>query len=450
MITMIKFCFTLLSLLFLITAIAQESLSLTQAIEIGLKNNYQIQISERELEIAQKSNDWSIAGRYPSLDAFLNLNNGYSRADNTNNPASFVRQSNLVTFNIAPAVELNWTLFNGGRVRVTKQQLEELERLSQGNVQVTVENTIEDIILAYYQVLVQQEQVRVREEVLKLSRERVDYTIARQEFGQAATFDVLQSQDAYINDSTSYLIQLNTFENALRSLNLTMGVDDLSRRYQLTDQLQFTTQDYALEDLKTRMLATNRTLQNLFINREIVQLDTRLVEGTEYPTIGLRTGATYGLNSNLVGTSTLASGDERDLGGVRTNNLGTFINFGITYNIFDWGVRRRNIENSRIREITAQLNIEDYKRNISADVENTLATYNNQKQLVQITNQLVENARRSLTIAEDRFEAGLVNIFDYRTVQLSYINAVQSRLNAIYNLKTTETNLIRLVGGLIR
>lgn len=447
---MIKFCLTLTCLLTIGNAIAQESLSLTQAIEIGLKNNYQIQISERELEIAQKSNDWSIAGRYPSLDAFLNWNNGYSRADNTNNPASFIRQSNLVTSNIAPGIELNWTLFNGGRVRITKQQLEELERLSQGNVQVTVENTIEDIILAYYQVLVQQEQVRVREEVLKLSKERVDYTIARQEFGQAATFDVLQSQDAYINDSTSYLIQLNTFENALRSLNLTMGVDDLSRRYQLTDQLQFITQDYALEDLKTRMLATNRTLQNLFINREIVQLDTRLIESTKYPIIGLRTGATYGLNSNLVGTSTLASGDERDLGGVRTNNLGTFINFGITYNIFDWGVRRRNIENSRIREIAAQLDIEDYKRNISADVENTLATYNNQKQLVQITNQLVENARRSLTIAEDRFEAGLVNIFDYRTVQLSYINAVQSRLNAIYNLKTTETNLIRLVGGLVR
>jgi outer membrane protein TolC len=152
----------------------------------------------------------------------------------------------------------------------------------------------------------------------------------------------------------------------------------------------------------------------------------------------------------LIGTSTLASGPERDLGGVRTNNLNTFINFSASYNIFDWGVRRRNIENARVREIIAQIDIEDYKRTISGELENTLATYNNQKQLVQVTNQLVENARKSLTIAEDRFEAGLVNIFDYRQVQLSYINATQSRLNAIYNLKTTETDLIRLVGGLVR
>lgn len=440
-------------LIFLITistAFSQDSLSLQQAIALGLQNNYQIQISERELEIAQTSNDWSIAGRYPNIDVTLNLNNGYNRADNSNNPASFVRQSNLISSNIVPGVELNWVLYNGGRVRITKQQLEELERLSQGNVQVTVENTIEDIILAYYQALVQQEQLTVRIEVLLLSRQRVEYTIARQEFGQAASFDVLQSQDAYINDSTSYLIQLNTFENALRSLNLAMGVDDLSRRYALSDRLQFDAQNYVLDDLKTRLLANNRTLQNLFINREIAQLDTRLVETTRLPVVGFRTGAGYGLNNNLFGTSTLASGDARDLGGVRTNNLNTFANITAAYNIFDWGVRNRNIQIARVRELTAQLDIEDYRRGISADLENTLATYNNQKQLVQVTNLLVTNAQRSIAIAEDRFRAGLINLFDYRTVQLSYVNAVQSRLNAIFNLKTTETTLTRLVGGLVR
>lgn len=447
---MIRICLTLTCLFTFLIAFSQESLSLQQAIALGLKNNYQIQIAERNLEIAQSRNDWNIAGRYPTIDATLNLNNGYNNADNTQNPASFVRKSNLISSSLQPGAELNWTLYNGSRVHITKQQLEQLERLGQGNVQIAVENNIQNIILAYYQALVQQEQLRVREEVLKLSKERLDYTIARQEFGQAATFDVLQSQDAYINDSTSYLIQVNTLDNAFRSLNLSMGVDILSQRYQLTDRLEFVAQNYALDDLRTRMLASNRTLQNLFINRELAQLDTRLVESTKYPSLGLRAGGTYNINRNHFGASTLANGDERDLGGVGTRSLNTFVNFSAFYNIFDWGVRRKNIENARVQEIIAQLGIEDFKRNVSTELENTLATYNNQKQLVQVTNQLVENARRSLTIAEDRFEAGLVNIFDYRQVQLSYINATQSRLNAIFNLKTTETDLIRLVGGLVR
>jgi outer membrane protein TolC len=447
---MIKFYATLAFLWITNVARSQDSLNLQQAIAIGLQNNYQIQIAERQLDIARNRNDWSIAGRYPQVDGTLNFNNGYNNADNTQNPASFVRRSNLINSNIQPGVELNWTLYNGSRVRVTKQQLEQIERLSQGNVQIAVETTIQNIILAYYQALVQQEQLLVREEVLKLSRERLDYSIARREFGQAASFDVLQSQDAYFNDSTSYLIQLNTLDNALRNLNLAMGVDELSRRYQLTDQLQFDAQNYALNDLRTRMLANNRTLQNLFLNRELAQLDTRLVESTRLPIVGLRLGGFYNINRNHFGSSTLANGDERDLGGVGTRNLNTFMNFGLIYNLFDWGVRRRNVENARVQEIIAQLNVEDFKRNVSTELENALATYNNQKNLVQVTNQLVENARRSLAIAEDRFEAGLVNIFDYRQVQLSYINATQSQFNAIFNLKTTETNLIRLVGGLVR
>jgi outer membrane protein TolC len=447
---MTKFYITLTFLSITNIAFSQDSLSLQQAIAIGLQNNYRIQIAERQLDIARNRNDWSIAGRYPQVDGTLNFNNGYNNADNTQNPASFVRRSNLINSNIQPGVELNWTLYNGSRVRVTKQQLEQIERLSQGNVQIAVETTIQNIILAYYQALVQQEQLLVREEVLKLSRERLDYSIARREFGQAASFDVLQSQDAYFNDSTSYLIQLNTLDNALRNLNLAMGVDELSRRYQLTDQLQFDAQNYALNDLRTRMLANNRTLQNLFLNRELAQLDTRLVESTRLPIVGLRLGGFYNINRNHFGSSTLANGDERDLGGVGTRNLNTFMNFGLIYNLFDWGVRRRNVENARVQEIIAQLNVEDFKRNVSTELENALATYNNQKNLVQVTNQLVENARRSLAIAEDRFEAGLVNIFDYRQVQLSYINATQSQFNAIFNLKTTETNLIRLVGGLVR
>ena len=74
----------------------------------------------------------------------------------------------------------------------------------------------------------------------------------------------------------------------------------------------------------------------------------------------------------------------------------------------------------------------------------------NQKRVVTLTEQLVSNARENLGIAEERFKGGLINSFDYRAVQLAFINAEQSRLAAIFNLKSTETELIRLTGGLVR
>ena len=127
-----------------------------------------------------------------------------------------------------------------------------------------------------------------------------------------------------------------------------------------------------------------------------------------------------------------------------------FINFAATYPIFDAGVRRKRIENAKTEELIAQHSISDLKRSLNNQLANTLATYNTQKRLVEVTTALAANARRNLEIAEERFRGGLINSFDYRTIQVSYINASQQRLTALFNLKNTETELIRLIGGLVR
>ena len=153
--------------------------------------------------------------------------------------------------------------------------------------------------------------------------------------------------------------------------------------------------------------------------------------------------------SLATGSGTTNTGETRNLD-VEQRTFNGFLNFTATYNLFDFGARKRRIENAKVEELVAQLNVEDLKRNLNNQLANTLGIYNNQKELVILTNSLLDNAQENLSISEERFKGGLINSFDYRTVQLSYINASQSRLNAVFNLKNTETELIRLIGGLIR
>lgn len=423
------------------------SLSLSEAIEIGLKNNYQIQIRQLEKEQAANLNDWGVAGKYPSVNLSLGNNNTYS---GSSNPASFLQKISTFGTGLAPGVEANWVLFDGYRVRFTKQQLEQQEQRGEIAMKLAVETTVQSIIQAYYAALVQKEQLDVRMEVLELSRDRVAYQEIRKEYGQAGTFDVLQTQDAYLNDSTSYVIQMNTYENALRSLNLAMGVDAFGTQYALTDTLTRNLPAYELAAMQSRMLANNQSILNLQLARELAYTNTLLQEATKSPTVSLRTGANYNLNQTVFGTGTFADGGDRDLGGIGSSNYSAFINLSATYNIFDGGVRRKQIENAKTGELIAQLNIEEAKRNLNLQLENGLATFESQRELVRVTQQLVDNARRNLEIAEERFRGGLINSFDYRTIQLGYINANQSLLNAIYNMKLTETELIRLTGGLVR
>lgn len=425
---------------------AQETLSLEQAIQAGLANSFTIKIEQNDLAVAENRNDWAIAGKYPNIDVNLANNNGFF---NQNNPVSFLTQITSYSTGLVPSVGANLILFDGHRVRVTKQQLEQNVQFEAGNVAIAVENTIQTIILAYNQALLQQEQLGVLEEVLDLSRDRIRYQEVRQEFGQGGSFDLLQSKDAYLNDSTNYLLQKTNLQNALRTLNQAMSLEDVNQSYALTDALQVPAANYQIEDLQGKMLANNRNLQNAFVNRELANLNTKLQEVANYPRISLGVNGSY--NANLSsGEGTAASGETLALDAVVARTLNVGVNLTASYTLVDWGVRKRNIQNAQLQEISTQYSIEDLKRNLNLQLSNTYATYQNQKQLIELTESLVRNARQNLGIAEERLKGGQINSFDYRAVQLAFINAEQARLNAVFNLKSTETELIRLTGGLVR
>ena len=222
------------------------------------------------------------------------------------------------------------------------------------------------------------------------------------------------------------------------------------RDSRLTDDLNFEPTSFQLEALEEALFANNKTLQNLFLTREMAHMNTQLQEGTKRPIISLAGGLSYNLSGSL-GDGLINSGEIEapiDLGG-STKTFDFYLGATATYNLYDGGNRNRTIENAEVEELTAQMNIEDLKRNLSSQLQNTLANYKNQVRLLQLTDRLIDNAKRNLEIGKERFDGGLISSFDYRVIQLAFVNASQARLNAIYNLKTTETELMRLTGQLV-
>ncbi len=427
---------------------AQRPLSLDEAIAQGLQRNFRVLIAQRQAEIAANNNNWGAAGKYPDVNATLNLNNGYN---NNRNPASFLRELSALNSGISPGIEATWVIYGGHRVRLSKEQLDLLEKQTGGNVRQAIENALEDVILSYYQAVIQQEQLQVRAEVLRLSRERLEYQRTRQDFGQASTFDVIQTQDAYLNDSTAWLVQQANVATAMRNLARAIGEDNApAEAFLLTDRLPASAPEYELDALRMQMLQSNQGLFNLRLSRELAAVQTRFQESFRLPVVSLRAGTAYTFSRNIFASGVFANGDERDLGGITNTNLNLLLNFTASYNLFDGGNRRRSVQNARIQELSAQAAIDDLRRTLLNQLDATFLRYQNQKQVLALSNNLVDNARRNIQIAEERFRGGLISFFDYRSIQVAYINATQTRLNALFNLKTAETELLRLSGGLLR
>jgi len=428
---------------------AQTALTLSDAIATALENNFQIKLAKAAVDVAANNDDWSLTNRYPTVNLTLGANAAYS---NTNNPASVLFKSSVLNTSVVPGVEANWVLFDGYRAVFTKQQLEGASRLSSGQLRQQIETAVQAVMQAYYGAQVQRDQLKILADVLTLSRDRVAYQQVRQEFGQANTFDLLQAKDAYLNDSTNYLVQQTLYGNALRNLLQLMGASGDAGSYTLADSLQIQDNVYSYAELEARMMGANQSLANLLMARELASINTRVQETALKPTLSVRSGLTYNTGIGF-GTQTFNFGTGQvtaDVPQIAAKNLNAFVNFSVAYNLYDAGARRRRIGTAKLEEIQAQLSYESQKQVVTTQLANTLATYNNQRQLVQLTRELVSNAGRNLNIAEERLKGGLISSFDYRTVQLSYLNATQTQLNAILNLKNTETELLRLTGALIR
>jgi outer membrane protein len=434
-----KILLLLFSVIICFAGMAQDSLSIEQAITIGLKNNFQIRISEKNIDIAANNNSWGRSGAYPtiSISAFgsLNHSNDVSYA-----PSSLGDVNTQQIYLAQPSVELNWILFNGLRIVTTKAQLEDLQMQTEGYAAITVENTLQSILLAYYLAKLNDEALKVTEEVLKLSRDRFKYVETQKSFGSVGTFDVLLAKSNYLTDSANVLRQRLNFENSVRNLNLILAAP-AENTYTLSSEfdLDGRAQDFQLAELASKMESSNKTLQNQYIYQEILKKNIKLDQSKLYPVLSMY----LGVNTNNTGIyyngNSYSWNDSYDVNG----------RLALSWTLSNGGNIRRAIQNSKIEEEIGQIQTEEMRRALYNQLFRTYEEYNIKRQLRQVSQLSVESAGLNLQMAGEKFKSGAINSFNYRDIQIIYLNAARELLQSNFNLVDTYTELLRLTGGIV-
>ena len=408
--------------------VAQEKLSLSDAISIGLENNYNLRISQKSVEISDENNSWGTAGRYPTIDISVTSINRFDSNDD----------ADITTNNIAPSAQLSWTLFNGFRIFNTKSKLEDQFELSKGFNAVAVENTIQSIVLAYFDVLLQKERLKVFEELESLSKDRYERTEASKEIGGAVTYEVLQAKTAWLEDKANLLSQKLNYDNSIRALNLLIGEKD-DKVYSEFDDFSTEINNYNLEDLMNKMLASNKTLKNQYLNEVISERDIDIVRGGMYPRLSLNAGYDF-LNSN------------RKISGLPKTTADSYDYYGnltLSLNLFDGLNTRRSLEIAKIQSEISKIETEEIVHSLTNVLTQLLELYGIQKDLLEVAEENLAATKLNLQISEEKFKSGAINSFNFRDVQIIYLNASLQRLNSIYNLISTDTELARLTGSII-
>lgn len=430
-----------ISILLAQTVTAQQVLTLEQAIDLGLKNNFDIRLARNDAEVA--ANDFAYANF-----AFVPRLNGTAAKTWSNNATrqefgngSKRDTSGLKNRQWQAAVNLNWTLFDGLKMFATRQRFQAIEILGELNVKNQVENTIADIINGYYNIAQQKQQLRALAEQMDISNERVKLSDAKFQTGLAPKTDWLQAKVDYNAQRAMWLRQQTTIEQSKAALNQLLAIADESTNYDVLDTIPVNlslSYGTILENLGN----TNPQLQVARQNLEISRITLKERFGDFFPVVSFNSA--YNFNQSR------ASAAVNQFSPVFNQTKGFNYGFSATVPIFNGLNAHRQMKAAKLDIQYQQLSLENQQSQVNLLLRNAFRDYEYYKQALTLEEESVELARENVMVALERFKQGVSTTLEVKEAQESLELAAYRLIQARYNTKVAETELMRLKGGLLK
>ena len=419
---------------------SQDSLSLQQAIEIGLQKNFDIQLTQRNVTINQLMNNWGEAGRLPQINLNIGQNNTIS--DQRKNPIAFAPylfQSNDVSGNVV----LNWTIFNGFGIRANKTKLEQLQIQSENTATLAVENTIHGIILAYYQAKMQREQLSLIFNLVQLTKEKYDQQVLKSNLGVGVKFELLQYENNLFSDSSSFYLQELAYLNSIRNLNLIMG-EEIEKKWVLSSKIKPELNNKDLNTLKKEMLANNTNIKNQYINMSLNQQDIELAKSNFYPSINLNAGTNTSVGQ-------LSTNDQNaPFPGASSRNLNYYANFALNFRLYDGGKVRRGIKALELQNEVNQIQLQQIQQQLELEITNAYELFQTRKKIFDLNKKAFIAAQENLEIARFKEKSGLINSFNFRDIEMNYLSTGVNLYQSSFDLLESNATLLKLTGKIIQ
>jgi outer membrane protein TolC len=411
---------------------AQEVLTLKDAIEIGLENNFDILISKNTKEIASTNVSVGNAGMLPALSGDFTDNNSVAKSSQTRTDGQVTELNNAKNTNLSYGVNLNWTVFDGFRMFARYNQLKVLEKQSEAQLQLVVVTKISDIAQTYYTIVQQQQQLNALDTAIVISKQRLDLANDRYTIGRSSKLEVLNAEVDWNTDKSNFIKQKELLANSKTLLNQIIA-RDLTTEF-ITDANYDFDKKIILATILESSEKQNPQLQAQILNKEIAELELKQIKGSRYPTINVLSGYTITETTSSLGFLSQSS------------NKG--FNYGVsaTLNLFDGFAQRRNERIAKIQIENSTIAISQQSQNLKSAIITAFQSYLTNSDLVELESKNEEIAKQNLDITLAKFKIGTLNTVEFRTAQLNYINAKVRSSDAKFAAKLSEITLQELAG----
>jgi len=418
---------------------AQRILTVEEAVASALEKNYDIILSRNDSTIAAIDYSYRNAVFLPRLNANAGVlwnNNAQKQilADGSKKD-----QSGLRSNNINSQVALNWTLFDGLRMFVLRDKAEQLLEFGELEIKNQIVNTVASVINNYYNIVRQKQQLRSIEEQMSIDSERVRLAQYRLDVGVGIKPDLLQSKIDLNAQKAAQLQQQALIEQLKEQLNQAMALPQFTI-YDVVDTITINT-GISLGEVMTAA-EKNPSMLLAKKNIDIANLSVKETKAALYPTVSFNSAYNFNRTTNQV----------------VINNFSTLFNQVQGYNYgFTAAIPILNNLNTRRLIRQAKWNVgyqnivyENQKSLTNLGVINAFQNYEQQKKALALEEENILLARENLDIVFQTYKLGAATLLQLKLAQNSLADAENRLIEARYNAKFSETELMRLSGRLIK
>lgn len=418
-----------------IASIAQQKMTLTDAINMALKNSYDIQLAQNGLEISNINNSAGIAGALPTVTANAADNQTLTSINQTfPDPSRDTKRNNVGNNNLTANITGNILLYNGLRVQATKRRLEELQQQNQQLLAAQIQNTIAAVMAKYYDVVRQQYFLLALERTIEVSKQKLTILEIRKEVGVANNADIFQAQlDLNANLQTKQSQFLAIAQSKTDLLNLI---------YMKPADLDIVIKDTIIIDKTIRLDTVKRYLsenplvvaqqQQIHIN-ELVE---REANAAKYPTLRASTGFNLSSQKSAAGFILL------------NQSYGPFVGINLSIPIYNGSILKKQQQIAGINTRSAKAVYEGLLLDYETGAVKTYQIYTTTIDQIITERENFILSQKLLDLISQKFELGNATIIDVKQAQQSFETASYRLINLSYTAKVAEIELNRLASKL--
>ena len=422
---------------FCMTSIAAQKLvSVSEAIELALENNYGIKIISNNKEIAKNNAGVLNSGYLPTVTSSsgATFNRDNLEAEFANGESTALNGAKSSRYNAS--INLNYTLFDGLGRYYDYKRLKETYKLSELQARETIENTIAQLYVVYYNVAQVTENVTVLEKTLTISKDRITRASYQFEYGQGTMLNVLNAQVDINNDSINLINAKQQLVNTKRDLNVVLG-NVISSEFRVDTTIDFKL-NIDQNDLATKVKSNNVNLlqldKNIMINTFIVKAN----KSGYLPSLGL-TGS-YGWNKGNNNAASFVA---------VSTNTGLSGGLSLSWNLFDGGATATRVSNAKIELENRSLEKESMVIDIERNFNNAWDDYQNKLTIFQVQENNIITSTNNFNRTQEKYKLGQATSIEFRQAQLNLINSELNRNQAKYAAKIAELTVLQLSGELL-